>query len=201
MSRVFDNGTSQPEMELEVPFFISGEGLRKAVKKKFGKSYDVVDLDVDSKKLTIVRRLDMKTNFFSFSSIAWMALCIMLEAGGEPYKGKIAVGYVILNRYRAQRSYFGHTIVGVILKRKQFSCFNNVEREKLVKDFEKGCYRKDMDECFKAARAAFYGEEKDPTNGAFWYVHKRLEGKCRWMKNLVVTARIGNHVFYGEKRG
>ncbi len=49
----------------------------------------------------------------------WLARIIEAEAGGEPYKGKVAVGNVILNRVKSKD--FPNTIYNVI-----FEYFGNI---------------------------------------------------------------------------
>ena len=155
----------------------------------------------------------MKTNFssvfmfYNLLATLSMAATIWGEAEGEPWKGKLAVGWVIKNRVTANRSYFGKGYVGVVLKRKQFSCFN-----KTLKLLRKGKLKHDrvanmlttldtkMSNCLAAAEATYHGIEKDPTNGAMWFVNKRLKGKMRWMRKLEHTVDIGNHSFYREEK-
>lgn len=144
--------------------------------------------------------------FYNLLATLSMAAAIWGEAEGESWEGKLAVGWVIRNRVTASRSYFGRGYVGVVLKRKQFSCFN-----KTLKLLRKGKLKHDrvanmltlrgdeMAECLAAAEYVYHNINKDPTNGAMWFVNKRLKGKMRWMRKLEHTVDIGNHSFYREK--
>lgn len=145
--------------------------------------------------------------FYDFIAILSLAITIWGEAQGEPFKGKLAVGWVIRNRVEAARKPFGFGYPGVVLKRKQFSCFN-----KTLKALRKGKVNKDrvarllvgleeakIGECLEAAECVYHKAREDPTNGAMWFVHKRLKGKKRWMKKLEYVGDIGNHSFYREK--
>ena len=69
-----------------------------------------------------------------------MALCLLAEAGGEPYDGRVAVGTVILERVDHQK-WSGHTIQEVILWPYQFSwtLMSDPERVRMAaiaKDFD-----------------------------------------------------------------
>lgn len=90
---------------------------------------------------------------------------VYLEARGESRTGKIAVAYVIMNRYRNKRR-FPNTIQGVILQKYQFSSWNDYWYYK--KAFDPAI--KVWEECLEAALVAYLGTEDDPTNGAdhFW---------------------------------
>jgi len=60
--------------------------------------------------------------FYREDEVYWLSRIIYAESGGEPLRGKIAVGNVILNR--TKHSYFPNTIYGVIFDKKngvQFS--------------------------------------------------------------------------------
>lgn len=62
------------------------------------------------------RRLKNGSQVYREDEVYWLARIISAEAKGEPMKGKIAVGNVILNRVRS--SAFPNTIYGVIFDRK-----------------------------------------------------------------------------------
>ena len=49
-----------------------------------------------------------------------LAICLMLEAGGEPRSGKLAVASVIWNRAEGKAA----RVEAVLTKRRQFSCLN-----------------------------------------------------------------------------
>ena len=53
------------------------------------------------------------------------------EAVGESYQGKIAVAWVVRNRVKAN-SWWGSSWKAVMLKAKQFSCFNEDYLPKLI---------------------------------------------------------------------
>ena len=55
------------------------------------------------------------------TTLTLLAICLMLEAGGESYQGKLAVASVIWNRAEGKAV----RVEAVLIKRRQFSCLNN----------------------------------------------------------------------------
>jgi spore germination cell wall hydrolase CwlJ-like protein len=109
---------------------------------------------------------------------------------------------VIVNR-RNKGGWFGKDLRSVILKPKQFSCFNlsDPNRIKLMGiagDWEgKFDYDKALRDCFYVAEGVLNGQFVDPTGGA---THYEVKGTgAAWAKSMVVTDEIGHHVFYKEK--
>ncbi|HBE45737.1 MAG TPA: cell wall hydrolase [Deltaproteobacteria bacterium] len=133
-----------------------------------------------------------------------MALCLWGEARGEPLSGKIGIAFVIMNRVKKD-GWFGSTIKKVILKPKQFSCFNEKDpnRVKLVMLAQNWDYFFQKD---KALRECYYVAEKiieDNTfqDNVFGATHYKT-AKCRasWADSMQLVAVIGNHEFYVEKK-
>ena len=108
-----------------------------------------------------------------------LARCIYGESRGEPYKGQVAVGAVILNRVRS--SAFPNTIAGVIYQKGAFS---------VVSD---GQINLDPnDSAVKAARDAMSGW--DPTGGCLYYYNPAKTSNA-WILSRPIALRIGSHVF------
>ena len=59
---------------------------------------------------------------------AWAVLTIAGEALGEPFAGKLAVAEVIRNRMKRRYASDG-TVIGTVLRPKQFSMWNNRSRQ------------------------------------------------------------------------
>ena len=108
-----------------------------------------------------------------------LARCIYGEARGEPYKGKVAVGAVILNRVRS--SEFPNSISGVIYQPGAFSVVSDGQIN-LSPD----------EESIKAARDAMNGW--DPTGGCLFYYNPSKTSN-RFMHSLKTVVTIGNHRF------
>ena len=103
-----------------------------------------------------------------------LAAIIQCEAEGESYKGKVAVGAVVLNRVRSKD--FANTIEGVIKEKGQFS---PVASGKFARVLSKGA----NEECYKAA--------KDALNGS------NPIGKCLFFNTGYGKGfRLGGHQFY-----
>ncbi|MCK4868229.1 MAG: cell wall hydrolase, partial [Alphaproteobacteria bacterium] len=96
-----------------------------------------------------------------------LALNIYFEARSEPLDGKLAVGYVVLNRVADKR--FPNKICEVVKQggakkrhRCQFSwwCDGRSDRPRDLQAWK---------ESRVLARLVFWGYSEDPSNGALWY--------------------------------
>ena len=112
-----------------------------------------------------------------------LAKLIAAEAVGEPYKGQVAVGAVILNR--VQSTSFPNTIRDVIYQPGQFSSLPKIPSITPT------------DSCLRAAQEALEG--KDPSKGALFFYNPATCSKegLKFFRSgkLKVVAKIGNHVF------
>ena len=108
-----------------------------------------------------------------------LARVIYGEARGEPYKGQVAIGAVVLNRVRSAQ--FPNTIAGVIYQRGAFDAVSDGQIN-LAPD----------QNALRAARDALNGY--DPTGGCLFYYNPKT-ATSKWMLSRPVLLRIGNHVF------
>jgi N-acetylmuramoyl-L-alanine amidase len=108
-----------------------------------------------------------------------LAKLVEIEAGNEPYEGKLAVASVVMNR--VSNGSYPNTVKGVIYEPYQFSPARN---GKLVKTTA-------SKDSIKAAKAALSGENNVP--GAVYFFNPKLEPDK--LKKVTVVAKIGNHVF------
>lgn len=123
----------------------------------------------------------------STSSLECLSRIIYNEGRGEPYKGKLAIAYVVHNRVKS--SGFPNKYCDVIRQSNQFAYRKKVNKKS--QDWK------------DSKRAAFHFLNikpfiKDPTGGATYFLKKGTP-KPRWMKkNKTVkkTAVIKNHVFF-----
>lgn len=103
-----------------------------------------------------------------------LARLIYAEARGEPHRGKVAVGAVVVNRVRDDD--FPDTIKEVIYQQGQFapvaSRYNN--------------------DCLRAAREAISGA--DPTGGAMYFYNPRT-ATDGWIRSRETVCVIGRHIF------
>lgn len=108
-----------------------------------------------------------------------LAQCIYSESRGEPYKGQVAVGAVVLNRVKS--SAFPNSIAGVVYQRGAFSAVDDGQIN-LTPD----------DTALKAAKDAMNGW--DPTGGCLFYYNPSKTTNA-WIRSRPVVVRIGEHVF------
>ena len=112
-------------------------------------------------------------------SVRLLAACIYGESRGEPYKGQVAVGAVILNRVKSSK--FPNSIAGVIYQPGAFDAVSDGQIDLAPNDA-----------AFRAARDAMNGY--DPTYGCLYY-YNPASTTNRWMLSKPVALRIGSHVF------
>jgi spore germination cell wall hydrolase CwlJ-like protein len=122
-----------------------------------------------------------------------LALCIWGEARGESKQGKEAVAHVVMNRYKHPKR-FGKTVKEVILRPKQFSCFNagSSSKDKMLSIPADDVWTA----CLSAAQSVYLGKVKDNTMGATHYC--RHDCFPSWRKKMTQTTKIGDHVFFVE---
>lgn len=123
-----------------------------------------------------VEKTQDKAIDLSADDVTMIAAMIQCEAGGESFKGKVAVGNVILNRVKSGK--YPNTVNGVLTQKHQFGPYSSGAWQRVLKN---GVSK----DCIKAAKAAMNG-----TN----YVGKAksFNNKRCGHKGLV----IGNHVFW-----
>lgn len=108
-----------------------------------------------------------------------LAKIIHAEARGEPYKGQVAVGAVVMNRLESPS--FPDTIKGVIEQPRAFTAVDD------------GQYKlKPNETAYRAALEAVRGN--DPTNGALYYFNPET-ATSEWIWSRKQTLKIGRHVF------
>lgn len=127
----------------------------------------------------------------------WIALTVWQEAAGEPWEGKLAVAWSIVNRMRDGR--WPSSASDVVFQPLQFSAWNADSPTRMRLDE----IRPDNPvwaDCYKAACAAYFGLSGDPTRGANHYLNAQVvlsaSGRLpSWYSEDKVTASIGRHRF------
>lgn len=135
----------------------------------------------DQSSTSTKKNTDQSSIDNSGDMIDLLARLINGEARGEPYKGQVAVGAVVMNRVKS--SEFPDTISGVIYQKGQFSCVTD------------GQFNKTIDEnstIYKAAREAINGA--DPTNGCLFFYNPKTS-KSKWVFSRPTVITIGKHRF------
>ena len=150
--------------------------------KKFQKDNELeVDGVFGESAFKIVPDVKAELNYnISRDDIILLARIIHGEARGEDFKGKVAVGSVILNRINSNQ--FPDTIRDVILQKGQFSS---------LMDGQANYYP--GEEELQAARAALLGY--DPTLGSIYFYNPEVATNTAWISRRNFVTRIGGHVF------
>ena len=141
------------------------------------------------------------TNFAEDSDEVLLARMLFGEARNCTDLEKIAVAYTAINRANDGKKWNGTNLKEVLLKKWQYSCFNENDpnREKLM---DPQVYDSESwDDCLKIAREVLAGKYKDITNGATHY--HTLNTSPKWSKSpkMKKIGRIdgSKHEFYKEK--
>jgi N-acetylmuramoyl-L-alanine amidase len=144
------------------------------------------DLYNEREEIVQVLSYDNKRIHITEDDIYLMAQIVYAESRSEPYKGKVAVASVILNRLLHPR--FPKTIEGVIKQKGAFSCIIKGKIDVIPNA-----------ECYNAVLEALKG--KDPTKEAVFFYNPKI-ATSKWMKKVSKhnVIPIGNHVFFVVKR-
>lgn len=123
-----------------------------------------------------------------------LARTVYLEARCEPETGWRGVAFVIMNRAKLNKSYWGGSSVsGVCLKPLQFSCWNAGMNTEIRDESLYGRIKQVSDRIYDGI------DRDDPTLGSDHYINPRLVKPPKWTNNCVETVMIGQHQFYKSK--
>jgi spore germination cell wall hydrolase CwlJ-like protein len=121
--------------------------------------------------------------FASESSIDCIAKAIFHEARAESVEGKLAVGYVILNRTKVSE-HFPDTPCAVIYQPGQFIGI----RKETMKNHDQ------YDKARSIAEEVVSSPDDDNTNGALYFHNVHVHPS--WSRGMIASVKIGNHMFY-----
>lgn len=122
--------------------------------------------------------------FYRSDAVYWLSRIISAEARGEPLRGKIAVGNVILNRVAS--SGFPNTIYGVIFDKKNGVQFTPAANGTV--------YQAPTSESIIAAKICLEGYSV--STGILYFVNPAKAPNSWASKNRPYFGKIGNHAFY-----
>lgn len=151
---------------------------------------------------TVVANTDRNV-FRQLSEAQLLGLAIYGEARGETFRGRVAVGSVILERVKSKR--WG-SIKSVILAPYQFSCFNYSDRQyyklknKAVKMKKEDYNDQILLENYLLAKALLDGSISTNKNiSKFGVLHfKTPKVNPSWASKMFCIEIIGNHEFYAK---
>ena len=121
---------------------------------------------------------------YSSDDVYWLSRIISAEAGGEPFRGQIAVGNVVLNRMRSRE--YPNTIYGVIFDRKHGTQFSPVALGTI--------YRTPTASAVVAAKICLEGYSLN--DRVLFFVNPRLATSTWIERNRTYEFTVGNHNFY-----
>ena len=124
------------------------------------------------------------SSYYRSDEVLWLSRIISAEAKGEPLRGKIAVGNVILNRV-ANRA-FPNTIYGVIFDKKNGVQFTPAANGTV--------YATPTEESIIAAKICLEGYTV--STGILYFVNPEKAPNSWASKKRPYFGKIGNHAFY-----
>ena len=172
--------TVEKVLNLDGRLFVPIRPICNAFSIDVGWKADTRTAELKSTGRTLVSGAD----FYKSDEVYWLSRIISAEAKGEPFKGKIAVGNVVLNRV-ASPSY-PNTIYGVIFDRKGGTQFSPVSLGTI--------YNKPNADSVIAAKLCLEGYTL--SDSILFFMNPRLATNSWISKNRPFAFRIGNHNFY-----
>ena len=121
---------------------------------------------------------------YKSDEVYWLSRIISAEAKGEPMKGQIAVGNVVLNRVKSPS--YPNTIYGVIFDRKYGTQFSPVSFGTI--------YHKPTASAEIAAKICLEGSSL--SDDILFFINPRIATNNWIVKNRPYAFTIGNHDFY-----
>ena len=113
------------------------------------------------------------------------------EARGEWKTGQVAVAWVIRNRARLNKSYWGGSSIAAVCQHPgQFECWKYGDIQ--MDEYDA---RKSIEEWLPTV----YTKYKDPTGGCDHFNNPQKEGYPSWTNNCDYVMTIGGHNFYKTK--
>ena len=136
---------------------------------------DIIKKQEEQERLALERKEKIKQE-----QIYLLAQIIHAEAKGEPYKGKIAVGNVVMNRVKSEQ--FPDTIGEVIFQKGQFSPVS-----------DGSIYNTPGDDSLRAAKEVYNGTKVVGNDVLYFY--NPDTSTSGWIYTRQTVMSIGNHRF------
>lgn len=142
------------------------------------------DSDSRSADLVYTGAIEDGDSVYDQDELYWLSRIIEAEAGIEPFKGKIAVGNVVLNRVASKE--YPNTIYGVIFDKKYGTQFTPAATGTV--------YNTPSSESIIAAKICLEGYEVMPN--ALYFFDPDIATSFWISENCTFITRIGGHEFY-----
>ena len=156
----------------------------------------VPDISI-AEELGILLRPDSSRPLESHTPLQLFAMLLFGEARGQPNIAKIGVGFVVRNRVLDPK-WWGSTWREIILKPKQFSCFNLGDPNRLIIMNPSQPEQKAWEECCLVAHSIYFSVPHlnliDKTLGANHYHDTSV--KPLWADPKKQTVQIDRFLFY-----
>lgn len=131
--------------------------------------------------------------FRQLDGLSLLQCLIYGEASGEPIEGKVGVAWVVRNR-ALNPAWWGRSWKQVMLKKYQFSCFDDINAERIIRAFPSWCDNPVFRECRWIAAGVMNNDIQDNTRGANHYHAGHVTPS--WSSDAEPTVTINNHIFY-----
>lgn len=122
--------------------------------------------------------------YYDANEVYWLSRIIYAESGAEPFRGKIAVGNVVLNRVASAQ--FPNSVYGVIFDKKHGTQFSPVASGSI--------YKTPNSDSVIAAKICLEGYSVN--SKILYFMNPRLATNNWISKNRPYAFRIGTHNFY-----
>ncbi|MBQ9746466.1 MAG: cell wall hydrolase [Clostridia bacterium] len=123
-------------------------------------------------------------NYYDANDVYWLSRIIYAESGAEPFRGKIAVGNVVMNRVASTQ--FPNSVYGVIFDKKHGTQFSPVSSGTI--------YKTPNTDSVIAAKICLEGYSIN--SKVLYFMNPRL-ATTNWIsKNRPYAFTIGSHNFY-----
>lgn len=146
--------------------------------------WDGVYSFIDIKKDGVVVSDDCVASNYTKDDVRWLSKIIEAESTGEPKKGQIAVGNVVLNRVKSPD--YPNTIYGVIFDKKHGVQFQPVINNTI--------YNTPSKSCVDSARRAMSGENY--AGDSLYFLNESIATNTWIVNNREYYTTINNHSFY-----
>ncbi|MBR6728695.1 MAG: cell wall hydrolase [Clostridia bacterium] len=145
--------------------------------------FNTYTVDISKENVTVPPELVAERSYTD-DDIYWLSKIIHAESRGEPLRGKIAVGNVVLNRVKS--SEYPNTIYGVIFDRQHGVQFSPV--------LDGSIYQSPLGDSVIAAKRALNGEKE--VGACLFFLNPKTAQSSWIITNRPYFKTIHNHDFY-----